>query len=104
MFAYKYEEILEICDIVITTKGAKGSLIKKKGEAEINVKSVKPYKVADPTGAGDAYRAGFIYGYVNDKDLETCGKLASLAAKYCIEEYGTQEHFYTMYEFKEWYK
>lgn len=97
------EQIFEICEIVITTHGEKGSIIRTKNE-EIKINPVKPKSVVDPTGAGDAYRAGFIYGHINGKDLKTCGQLGSLAATYAVEEYGTQEHFYDLEEFKTKYK
>ena len=99
----KLKEIQEVCDIVITTNSEEGSIIRTKKEA-IKIKPVKPKKVVDPTGAGDAYRAGFIYGYLNGKDLQTCGQLASLTATYAVEEYGTQEHFFDLEEFNKRYK
>ena len=78
-------------EILVVTYGAKGSIIYNKKEV-IKIKAVKPRKIVDPTGAGDAYRAGFIKGLVNGLDLKHCGELASKVAKYPIEYYGTQEH------------
>jgi len=53
----------------------------------------------DPTGAGDAYRSGFLKGFVLGKDLETSAKMGAVAAAYAIEKYGTQEHHYTYKDF-----
>lgn len=98
----KFKEIQQICEIVVTTNSEEGSLVRTNSE-EIRIPAVKPEKVTDPTGAGDAYRAGFIHGLTNGKGLETCGKLGALTATYAVEEYGTQEHFFTIDEFKERY-
>ncbi|HEX7588936.1 MAG TPA: PfkB family carbohydrate kinase, partial [Anaerolineae bacterium] len=54
---------------------------------------------ADPTGVGDAYRAGIIKGYLKKLPWETTGRLGSLAATYALEEYGTQNHRYELGEF-----
>ncbi|MBU0732175.1 carbohydrate kinase family protein [Patescibacteria group bacterium] len=99
----KLEEIQNACEIVVTTNSEEGSIIRTKDE-EIKIPAVKPKKVTDPTGAGDAYRAGFIHGLTNGKDLKTCGQLGSLTATYAVEEYGTQEHFFEIDEFKNRYK
>ena len=56
--------------------------------------------MVDPTGAGDAYRAGFLAGYVGGKSLRTCGQMGSVAAAYAVEKYGTMEHSYTKKEFE----
>ena len=100
---FSEEQILEIVEILVTTKGDKGSQIKTKKEV-LQVPVVKPKAVLDPTGAGDAYRAGFIYGLLYNKDLETCGKLGALTAVYAVEQYGTQNHKYTLEEFEKRYK
>ena len=99
----KLEEIQEVCEIVVTTNSEEGSIVRTKDE-EIKIPAVKPKAVTDPTGAGDAYRAGFIHGLTNGKDLKTCGQLGSLTATYAVEEYGTQEHFFEIDEFKNRYK
>ncbi len=83
---------------IITTLGAKGSVIETRHEA-IAVKSAKPRNESDPTGAGDAYRGGFLAGYVRGYDLLTCGQGGSVAAVYTVEKYGTVTHHYTKDEF-----
>jgi adenosine kinase len=100
---FSEEQIMEIVEILVTTKGDKGSIIKTKKET-IEIPIIKTDKVLDPTGAGDAYRAGFIYGLLYNKDLETCGKLGALTAVYAVEQYGTQNHKYTVEEFNKRFK
>lgn len=96
------EELLAMTETLIVTKGAQGSVIKT-GKRAIEIPVVKTDKVADPTGAGDAYRSAVIKGYLNRLDLETTGKLASLVATYVVEKHGTTEHHFTMEELRERY-
>ena len=60
---------------------------------------VKPTRIADPTGVGDAFRGGFLTGYSLELDLPTCGQMGALAATYCLECPGPQGHMYTPAEF-----
>lgn len=96
---FSMNQLLELVEIVVTTIGEKGSIITTKKE-KMQISAVKTKKVLDPTGAGDAYRAGFIYGLVYNKDLKTCGELGALSAVYAVEHYGTQNHYYSLREFK----
>lgn len=89
--------------IVITTLGEKGAEIYSDGKI-YKIKSIKPKKIVDPTGAGDAWRAGFLAGFERGFDLKTCGQMGALAATYAIEHYGTQEHKYTLSEFEKRYR
>lgn len=86
------------CPIIITTLGSKGSIIEKLKE-KIVIKPAKVKNTCDPTGAGDAYRAGFLAGYLKGLDLKTCGQMGSVAAAYTVEKYGTMTHHYTIIEF-----
>jgi adenosine kinase len=61
-------------------------------------------KIVDPTGAGDAWRSGFLAGLEKGFDLQTCGQMGAVASAYAIEHYGTQEHFYTKEEFAKRYR
>ena len=88
---------------IITTLGAKGSIIETRFDA-IHVKAAKPKNVSDPTGAGDAYRGGFLAGYVRGLPLEVCAQMGSVAAVYTVEKYGTVTHHYTKGEFIKRYK
>lgn len=82
--------------IVITTLGERGSVIEGRDVPEaILVDVVLPTDVVDPTGAGDAYRAGFLYGYSRNLPLKACGQLGATCATYVIEAVGTQTHHFT---------
>ena len=61
---------------------------------------VKPNKVADPTGAGDAYRAGLIFGLVQGKNLKQGALIGSVSSSFAVECYGTQEYSFTRQEFE----
>lgn len=80
--------------ILITTLGDKGSCIETKSE-NLTVGIAKPEKIIDPTGAGDAYIAGFLSGFINEKNLLACGEIGATAASFAIEKYGTQNHYFT---------
>lgn len=97
------QEILGYVKAVITTLGSKGSVVSTK-EKIIEINSCSPNSTDDPTGAGDAYRAGFFTGYLKGYDWETCGQMGSVASVYAIENYGTQAHRFTLQEFIERYK
>lgn len=88
---------------VITTIGAKGSIIETRKEA-IHIKPAKAKNVSDPTGAGDAYRGGFLAGYLRGFDWQICGQMGAIAAVYTVEKYGTVTHYYTKEEFINRYK
>lgn len=96
------KEVLEHVGTVVVTKGADGSMIITK-EGEENVKAV-PAKAVDPTGAGDAYRAGFAKAYLAKRPLRECAMLGSAVAAYAVEKYGTQNHRFTISELKERYE
>jgi len=90
-------------EILITTLGEKGSeILTKKGL--IRIQAARPKSVIDPTGAGDAYRAGFLSGYLQGLDLNECGQMGSIAACYSVEKYGTTTHSFTIAEFKQRYQ
>ncbi len=89
--------------VIITTLGSKGSIIATR-KGEIHIKPAQPKNVSDPTGAGDAYRAGFVAGYVRGFDLVTSGQMGSVAAVYTVEKYGTMTHEYTRAQFVKRYK
>lgn len=93
------DELLGIAEFVVVTLGDKGSEIRRKGQEPIRIPPAKAGKVVDPTGAGDAYRAGFASGLVRGFSLESCGRMGSIAAVYAVEQYGTQNHAYTREEF-----
>jgi adenosine kinase len=85
------EELKKNVPIVITTLGKEGSLIEGSEVGKpMRIKVAKPKEVLDPTGAGDAFRAGFLHGYVRKWDLKTCAQLGSVVASFVIEQHGGQ--------------
>ncbi|WP_462272065.1 carbohydrate kinase family protein [Methanohalophilus sp.] len=97
------EEISAKLKALIVTKGPEGSLIYKDGEV-IQIPAAKPSVLQDPTGCGDAYRAGLLYGLTNDLDWETTGRIASLMGAIKIEHQGTQNHHFKLADFKRRFK
>jgi adenosine kinase len=79
---------------IIVTQGASGSTIYSEGR-EIKIPPAVPNRIADPTGVGDAYRAGLITGMMRGYPWEVTGRLASITAMYVLEQHGTQRHSYT---------
>ncbi|MCJ7695512.1 MAG: carbohydrate kinase family protein [Anaerolineaceae bacterium] len=96
--ALSESEILSFQKFSVITLGESGSRIFIKNEESI-VPAIKPGKLVDPTGVGDAYRGGFLRGYKEGWPLELCGQMGALAATYCLEQSGTQNHFYSKQEF-----
>ena len=97
------EELIKKAKILIATLGEQGSEIKTQKET-IKVKAAKPVEVKDPTGAGDAYRAGFLAGYLKDLDLKICAQMGGIASCYAVEKYGTTNHKFTIQEFCQRYQ
>ncbi len=92
------QELIDSVPLTVLTRGEKGSLISdaRFGSRVVTEIDVAPVdEVRDPTGAGDAYLAGFVYGLSQGLSAESCGKIASLAGAYAIEHHGCQEHQYT---------
>lgn len=99
------EKIKQTVPIVITTLGKKGSIIEgAKVPKPITIGIAKPKQVADPTGAGDAFRAGFLYGYARDWPLKACAQLGAVCGTYAIEIMGTQSHTFTVQDVTRRYK
>jgi adenosine kinase len=92
-------EILKNVPVMITTLGERGSIVTTSDGDEFDIKPCPPESVDDPTGAGDAYRAGFFVGVEKGFDYQTCGQMGSVAASYAVESYGTQHHQFTAKEF-----
>lgn len=89
--------------IWITTLGSKGSIINR-GPDKWIIPPAKPKNTSDPTGAGDAFRSGFLSGYIRDLPLDVCGRIGSVSAAYTVEKYGTQTHTFSIQEFKKRFK
>jgi len=88
---------------IIITLGAKGTLIDDQGKI-YQIEASRPREIVDPTGAGDAWRSGFLAGLEKGFDLQTCGQMGSVTSVYAIEHYGTQEHEFTKEEFVNRYR
>lgn len=89
--------------IVITTLGEKGTIIEADGK-RTPIKVAKPTKVVDPSGAGDAWRAGFLAGRERGLDIKTCGQMGAIVASFAVEKYGTQEHTFGKQELIDRYR
>ena len=87
----KEQQIAERLSGLIVTRGGEGSIIWAGGR-KFEIPTAKVARMEDPTGCGDAYRAGLLYGLMNDMDWETTGRLAALMGAMKIEEHGTQNH------------
>ncbi len=88
---------------LIVTRGAEGSLIYTNGKM-LTIPCAKPEAINDPTGCGDAYRAGLLYGIAKGLDWETTGRIAALLGAIKIAQHGTQNHRFTMAEFAQRFK
>jgi adenosine kinase len=96
-------ELAEHVEALIITKGGEGSQIYTEGK-RIDIPCAKAEKLADPTGCGDAYRAGLMHGIMHGKDWEETGRIASLLGAIKIEQHGTQNHTFTIEYFKSRYQ
>lgn len=97
------EQLAAKVKALIVTKGGDGSLIYTE-DGIVEIPSATPKSVADPTGCGDAYRAGLLYGLAEGFDWETTGRIASLLGAIKVETAGTQNHGFTLNEFKVRYR
>jgi len=95
--------LLELAEMVVTTLGRHGSRITTR-EKTVEIPPALTSHETDPTGAGDAYRSGLVAGLLRGLDLESAGRVASLASTYAVEHVGTIEHSYTPEEFKSRYQ
>ncbi|HEX3897827.1 MAG TPA: carbohydrate kinase family protein [Mycobacteriales bacterium] len=86
------EQVLAAVGTRVTTHGADGVLIEQNGQDELRVGVVPADKIVDPTGVGDAFRAGFLAGRSWDLSLERGAQLGSLLATRCLESLGPQEY------------
>ncbi len=96
-------DILDSAEIVVVTLGEKGSELWSRSE-HVRVSAARPERVVDPTGAGDAYRAGLLKGYFEGAELKRMGRYASITSVYAVEHKGATEHKYTIDEFMNRYR
>lgn len=93
------DELLGLAGALVTTLGEHGSVVAEAGK-ETRIKPAKARKVADPTGAGDAFRAGLLKGLSQGLSLADSALMGSTCAAYAVEKLGTQEHVFTQDEFR----
>jgi len=96
-------EIAEMVEALIVTRGGEGSHIYT-ADKRLDIPTATPSAISDPTGCGDAYRAGLLYGLMNSLDWETTGRIASLLGAIKIAHHGTQNHRFSIDEFRAKYK
>ncbi|MER0204157.1 MAG: carbohydrate kinase family protein [Nitrosomonas sp.] len=98
----KLESLANNAKALIITLGAQGSIIYADGK-KYEIPCVKPKEIVDPTGCGDAYRAGLLYGIVNNFDWQTTGQLGSLMGSLKIAQRGGQNHQFSRDEIGQYY-
>ena len=99
----KPNDVLCCVGFMVITRGEDGADIYANGE-RITVPVVKPDRILDPTGVGDAFRGGFLTGYRLGLDWGLCGRMGALSATYCLEEPGPQSQHYTKEDFMARYR
>ena len=99
----KLEELAKHVKAVVVTMGARGSVVYAGGQ-QVEIPCVKPQEVVDPTGCGDAYRAGLLYGLAAGLDWPLTGRLASLLGSLKIAKRGGQNHQFTRDEIAQRFK
>lgn len=92
LIGWKEEELLQKTQYLIVTYGDKGSVILSKSQEPLQIPAYPTKQVVDPTGAGDAYRAGLLYGLIKGFSIEKSAHLGSWLASKCVEVKGTQNH------------
>jgi adenosine kinase len=96
-------DLTERVEALIITRGAEGSSIYTQDHHYV-IPAAQARAVKDPTGCGDAYRAGLLYGLMNKLDWETTGRIAALLGAIKIEHHGTQNHRFSRAEFEARYQ
>ena len=93
---WSLEDLLEVVPVAAVTKGEHGCTLYGRSFAPLDIPAIPlHFKPVDSTGAGDAYRAGFCYGWMRNLSWLQCGRLGSTAAAFALEAGGTQSHFFT---------
>ena len=95
------DDVMSLVQTRITTHGANGIVVQRKGEDDLRVPIAPAEKIAEPTGVGDAFRAGFLSGTSWGLDLERACQVGALLATHVVETVGTQEYDYSSKVFLE---
>jgi adenosine kinase len=90
-------EIRSLTETLVVTRGEKGVTVM--ATDVVQVRAVPARAAVDPTGIGDAFRGGFLTAFVRGADWKTAAEVGALAATYCLETVGTQNHAFTIEEF-----
>jgi len=91
-------EILEHVGMLVTTRGAEGSTFMSR-DRRVDAPVARPRGTIEPTGVGDAFRAGLMVGMVRGYPWEVTARLGALSATYALEQVGTMNHHYTLPQF-----
>ena len=100
---WSLQEIASRIEALVVTRGGEGSQIFTNGSC-IEIPTAKVNALNDPTGCGDAYRGGLLYGLMNGLDWDVTGRIAALMGAIKIEQHGTQNHAFTLDEFRTRYR
>jgi adenosine kinase len=96
-------QIAERVQAYLITRGADGSEIHTR-DGMLQIPAATAIRVVDPTGCGDAFRAGLIFGWMNDMDMATTGRVASLMGALKIEQLGPQNQHFDFAQFAEQFR
>lgn len=96
-------QIMDAPHFTVITLGAEGARVVGKGE-EYLVPAIEEASVVDPTGVGDAFRAGFMRGYMEGFGLELCGQMGTVSATLCLAHSGSQSHRFNIESFKSYFR
>ncbi len=97
-------DVLTQAKALVITRGEDGSSVYLSSGERIDVAAVRPHRIVDPTGVGDAYRGGLMKGMALRLPYEACARMGSVAATYALEHLGGQSHSYTFDEFSRRYE
>lgn len=97
------QEVINQVRLLVITRGKEGATIFV-DDKQYLISAVQPKIILDPTGVGDAFRGGFLKGLAEGFDWQTCGQMGALAATYCLEHRGTQNHYYSIKDFVQRYR
>jgi adenosine kinase len=100
---FSLSDLLKQVQLLVVTCGKDGASIYA-DDTLYQIPVVQPNQVLDPTGVGDAFRGGFLKGMAMKLDWQTCGQMGALAATYCLEHRGTQNHTYSKQDFVHRYR
>jgi adenosine kinase len=98
------DDVLAQANALVITRGEQGSSVYTPDGACAGVAAVRPHRIVDPTGVGDAFRGGLMKGLALGLPYDACARLGSVAATYALEHLGGQSHAYTWSEFKARYE